>query len=119
MASAHKEWDYIDGFCLGHGIDLETLPLNRFCHVMWWILTRNAEDAGSTEKLKRDLWLPPKGVEVTDPRSPWATSRRASGPLSRPSGCDRTYRTRLCGRYHGLRQESGRDAARSTYERGG
>lgn len=79
LASAHVEWDYIDGFCLGHGIDLETLPLNRFCHVMWWILTRNAEDEGATEKLKRDLWLPPRGVEVTDPRSPWYSGNEASG----------------------------------------
>lgn len=46
---------------------------------MWWILTRNAEDGGATEKLKRDLWLPPKGVVVTDPRSPWYSDNESSG----------------------------------------
>ena len=71
LASAYSEWDYIDGFCLGHGIDLEKLPLNRFCHVMWWILTRNAGEENDAEKLKRELWMPPKGAAVTDPRSPW------------------------------------------------
>ena len=46
---------------------------------MWWILTRNAEDESATEKLKRDLWMPPKGVVVTDPRSPWYSGNEASG----------------------------------------
>ena len=77
LASAYSEWDYIDGFCLGHGIDLEKLPLNRFCHVMWWILTRNAGEENDAEKLKRELWMPPKGVE--DPRSPWFAGNESGG----------------------------------------
>lgn len=79
LASAYTEWDYIDGFCLGHGIDLETLALDRFCHVMWWILTRNQTEEGDSDKLKRELWLPPRGVEVTDPRSPWYSGNESSG----------------------------------------
>ena len=79
LASAYLEWDYIDGFCLGHGIDLEKLPLNRFCHVMWWILTRNASEENDSEKLKRELWMPPKGVAVTDPRSPWFAGNESGG----------------------------------------
>uniref|UniRef100_A0AAU8B208 Uncharacterized protein n=1 Tax=Dulem virus 38 TaxID=3145756 RepID=A0AAU8B208_9CAUD len=46
---------------------------------MWWILTRNAEDENASEKLKRDLWLPPRGVDVTDERSPWYAGNEASG----------------------------------------
>lgn len=46
---------------------------------MWWILTRNAEDAGASEKLKRELWMPPKGAAVTDPRSPWYAGNESSG----------------------------------------
>ena len=79
LASAYAEWDYIDGFCLGHGIDLETLPLDRFCHVMWWILTRNTQEEGDSEKLKQELWMPPKGEIVTDPRSPWYSGNESSG----------------------------------------
>ena len=79
LASAYSEWDYIDGFCLGHGSDLEKLPLNRFCHVMWWILTRNASEENDSEKLKRELWMPPKGVAVTDPRSPWFAGNESGG----------------------------------------
>lgn len=79
LASAYSEWDYIDGFCLGHGIDLEKLPLNRFCSVMWWILTRNAGEENDAEKLKRELWMPPKGAAVTDPRSPWFAGNESGG----------------------------------------
>lgn len=79
LASAYSEWDYIDGFCLGRGIDLEKLPLNRFCHVMWWILTRNASEENDSEKLKRELWMPPKGAAVTDPRSPWFAGNESGG----------------------------------------
>ena len=79
LASAYSEWDYIDGFCLGHGIDLEKLPLNRFCSVMWWILTRNAGEENDAEKLKRELWMPPKGTAVTDPRSPWFAGNESGG----------------------------------------
>nr|DAV35952.1 MAG TPA: hypothetical protein [Caudoviricetes sp.] len=46
---------------------------------MWWILTRNQTEEGDSDKLKRELWMPPKGVEVTDPRSPWYSGNESSG----------------------------------------
>lgn len=47
---------------------------------MWWVLTRNAEDEREVERLKRDLWLPPKGSPpVTDPRSPWHSANESEG----------------------------------------
>ena len=79
LGGAYTEWVYMDGFCLGHGIDLDRLPLDRVCHVMWWILTRNAGEENDSEKLKRELWMPPKGVAVTDPRSPWFAGNESGG----------------------------------------
>nr|DAX21529.1 MAG TPA: hypothetical protein [Caudoviricetes sp.] len=46
---------------------------------MWWILTRNASEENDSEKLKRELWMPPKGVAVTDPRSPWFAGNESGG----------------------------------------
>ena len=46
---------------------------------MWWILTRNAGEENDAEKLKRELWMPPKGAAVTDPRSPWFAGNESGG----------------------------------------
>lgn len=68
----------MDGFAIGHGVDLYKLHLDRFCHFMWWILSRNSEDESSIATLKQQLWRPPPGTEVTDPRSPWYSANEAS-----------------------------------------
>ena len=51
----------IDGYALGHGVDLEALRLDRFCNFMWWFITRNAESEQAVEKLRARLWMPPAG----------------------------------------------------------
>lgn len=38
---------------------------------MWWLFTRNSNDADRA-KFRARLWMPPKGVAVTDKRSPWS-----------------------------------------------
>jgi hypothetical protein len=67
--------------------ELVDLPLERFCNYVWWLYTRDG-DQKEVDKFKIALWRPPKGVEVTDTRSPWsaASEQKAFGSLKASLG---------------------------------
>lgn len=50
---------------------LGELPLDRFCHFVWYMLTRNGS-ATDIAKIRARLWRQPEGLAVTDARSPWS-----------------------------------------------
>lgn len=70
---ALNHWEDLDGYAVGHGLqDPRKLPLDRFCHWVWWMLTRNANEQDKA-KTKAKLWRPPKDLEAPiDKRSPWS-----------------------------------------------
>lgn len=37
------------------------MPLARFCNLVWWWITRNAETEADIEKLREQVWRPPEG----------------------------------------------------------
>lgn len=52
------------------------LPLDRFANYVYWMATRNLDEAG-VEKFRAKLWRPPAG-EVPDARSPWSAESETS-----------------------------------------
>ena len=67
-----SEWEFFDGYALSRGIgDLRHLPLSRVVNLVWYTLVKDAEQEDK-DKLKANLWMPPKGMAVTDSRSPWS-----------------------------------------------
>lgn len=72
MAAA-RSWADLDGYCVAHGIpDPRELPLERFCNLVWYMMTRNAKDEAAVAKIRAQLWRPPRGMTVIDRRSPWS-----------------------------------------------
>ncbi len=76
-AVARNNWPQLDGYAVAHGMkDPRLMPLDRFCHFVYFILTRN-EDPQSRTKIDAQLWQPPieelirTGGHI-DPRSPWS-----------------------------------------------
>ena len=67
---ALEEWSEIDGWATGHGLNLEKLPLGRFCNFVQWWATQGAEEADK-QKFRAHLWIPPKG-QAPDPSGPWS-----------------------------------------------
>lgn len=59
-------WDDLEGYVTAHGGSaLRDLPLDRFCGLVWWWITRNAETEQDVERVREQVWLPPKGEEPT------------------------------------------------------
>lgn len=54
--------------------DLRTLPLERFCAFVWYVLTKGADEQAK-EKFKAVLWRPPVG-EVG--QGPWSSEAETS-----------------------------------------
>lgn len=50
---------------------LEELDLDRLCNFIWFRLIDGREEA-DIAKLRAQIWMPPKGVEVVNDRSPWS-----------------------------------------------
>jgi len=75
-ATALTEWAFIDGYAVSRGIDLEKLRLDKFTNFVWWMSTRNAEQA-DVQKMRSKLWMPPKG-EAPAPQSPWAADNETA-----------------------------------------
>lgn len=42
---------------------MRELPLDRFCSLVWWWITRNAETEQDIDRVREQVWLPPKGEE--------------------------------------------------------
>jgi hypothetical protein len=82
--TAVDQWELIDGYAAGHNMpDLRTLPLARFCNFIWWIATRNANEAEHA-KMKAQLWRPPppppgRPAPAIDRRSPWSAESETAG----------------------------------------
>lgn len=70
---AQQHWADLDGYAVGHGMpDLYTLPLERFSNWVWWMLTRNSNEA-EKQKIRAKLWQPPADHKgPIDARSPWS-----------------------------------------------
>lgn len=73
-----SHWDEVNGFSVSQNMPpLETLEMDRFTSFLYWYFTRNG-DPNEVDKFRARLWVPPKGVAVTDD-SPWsAKNERAS-----------------------------------------
>lgn len=56
--------------------DLRTLPLPAFLDFLWYMHTKDGDEAG-IEKFRRALWMPPKGV-APDARSPWSAQNETA-----------------------------------------
>lgn len=75
LSVLEAEWETIDGYAVSQGLpDLDDLPLGRLANFIWFFLIRNG-DAEGIEKLRGQIWMPPKGVAVTDERSPWSPAQ--------------------------------------------
>ena len=70
LAIAIKNWASVDGYAVGHGIDLGKMPLHRVCNFVYWLFTRNGQDT-DIAKFDAKLWRPPVGA-IPDARSPWS-----------------------------------------------
>lgn len=70
---ALQNWEDLDGYAVGHGMrSPKSLPVDRFCHWIWWMLTRNSEKQ-EREKLRAKIWQPPmNSTAPIDKRSPWS-----------------------------------------------
>ncbi|QGZ16722.1 hypothetical protein PBI_DEWDROP_75 [Microbacterium phage Dewdrop] len=70
---ALQHWADLDGYAVGHNMpNLRSLPLDRFCNWLWWMLTRNSNEQ-EREKTRAKLWRPPPShVGDIDKRSPWS-----------------------------------------------
>ena len=74
---ATAQWADVDGWAVSKNIPrLESLPLDRFAHLVWFWATRNAEEKDVT-KFRTRLWMPPKG-EAADKRGPWSPEAETS-----------------------------------------
>jgi hypothetical protein len=77
---AVDEWASLDGLTAAAGLkDLRTLPLDRFCNLVYWYATRNADHTG-IEKFRARLWQPPKALrgQPIPKQSPWSAENEAS-----------------------------------------
>lgn len=73
-----EKWADFDGYAVSHNMpDLMELPLDRVTNFVWYFLTKDA-DAEGLDKFKATLWQPPRGVVVTDERSPWHPAQENS-----------------------------------------
>lgn len=62
---------------MAHGIPpLGSLPLDRFCNLVYYWFTRNA-DSKDLAKFRNRLWVPPVG-QVPTARSPWSPQAESS-----------------------------------------
>ena len=70
---ARQNWEDLDGYAVGHGMPpLTSLPLDRFCNWVWWMLTREANES-DRQKIRAKIWRPPpEENKPIDPRSPWS-----------------------------------------------
>lgn len=71
------DWEYVDGYAAGHGLDALEMPLQRFTNFVWWLATRNSEPKESA-KLRAQIWRPPPQVKTLDERSPWSPKNEAN-----------------------------------------
>ena len=72
------QWEELDGYAVAHGMpDLRELPLGRLCNYVYWRITQNADEKG-LQRLRAQLWMPPKGV-APDARSPWSAQNETAG----------------------------------------
>lgn len=65
---------------------LETLDLDRFCNLVWYWATANAERA-DVEKLRAKVWMPPPSAPIPK-NSPWSpeSESQAFGSLKKALG---------------------------------
>lgn len=69
MAHVEAHWREFDGWAVAQGLgDPLKLPVARFCHLVWFWMTRDA-DPNDVRKLEAQLWQPPPGAE---PKGPWS-----------------------------------------------
>lgn len=58
-------WADLDGYTTAHGgPNLRSLPVSRFCSLVWWWITRNAESESDIDRIRDQIWAPPKGEEA-------------------------------------------------------
>lgn len=69
IALARDNWNEIDGWAVSQQIEILDLTTDRFCNLLWWYATRNAEDPSDVKRFEARLWQPPKGVVPTS--GPW------------------------------------------------
>jgi hypothetical protein len=85
-ATALGSWPELDGFAVAHGIqDPRTLPLDRFCNLVWYLISKG-EDATGIAKARAKLWRPPPQAEVIPARSPWSAESESAGFASLKAG---------------------------------
>lgn len=83
---ALNNWEDLNGWAVGHGVDLKSKDIDDFCHFVWWMLTRNSDEPARA-KLRAQIWRPPppkpgKPTERIDPRSPWSPEKERAAALA-------------------------------------
>lgn len=82
LSALSQHWETFDGFAVAYGAgDLKSLPVERACNFVYWYLTRESDEK-SLDKFKSQLWMPPAGTEVNDPRSPWSPENETAALAS-------------------------------------
>lgn len=51
----------------------QDLPVDRFCHLVWYFMTKDAEKQSDVDTLRAKMWQPPDpSVEVLE--GPWSAA---------------------------------------------
>ena len=79
ITSARQDWARFDGWAAAQGVDPIDLPMDRFCNLVYYWLTRGA-DPRRRDEIDRTLERPPAGATATldDSGSPWSAESELS-----------------------------------------
>jgi len=75
--AAVQQWADFDGWAVSRNIPpVGTLPIARFCNLVWYWLTYRAESEKDVSKIRNTLWRPPPGHVPT--KGPWSPEEETS-----------------------------------------
>lgn len=67
-----ENWRPLDGWAVSRNMPpLDEMELRRFCNLVYWWATKDAENDAAVKRFEARLWQPPKGVAPA-PGSPWS-----------------------------------------------
>lgn len=76
-----ERWDDFDGWAQTQGVSrIPALPIDRFCHLVWFWMTQNAEKESDIDKMRSKLWRPPVGTVPT--KGPWTPEAETASFMS-------------------------------------
>lgn len=89
MATVEGLWRTFDGWAASQGCDPLTLPLDRFCNLVYYYLTRNAEEK-DLFRVDAELIRPLPGTPTTAIPDGWEEAESALTALAAHQGAKRS-----------------------------